>query len=79
MALERDRQADRLEELRRELSTEEQNLLVLRLDQQLSWDEIAAIVSSAAEPASAAVLRKRFERLKERLARLARERGLVRR
>ncbi len=78
-ALELDRQADKLAEIRRELSAEEQNLLVLRVDQQLSWDEIASIVGSGGEAASAPVLRKRFERLKQRIARLARQRGLVQR
>jgi RNA polymerase sigma-70 factor (ECF subfamily) len=78
-ALELDRQSDKLEELRRELSPEERNLLALRIDQQLSWDEIAAILASNSERVSVAVLRKRFERLKERIARMARERGLVKR
>jgi len=73
-----ERQADRLQELRQELSPEEQNLLVLRLDQRLSWDEVKAILDKAGEKASAAVLRKRFERLKERIARMARSRGLLR-
>jgi RNA polymerase sigma-70 factor, ECF subfamily len=77
-ALELDRQADQLAQLRRQLSADEQNLLVLRIDHQLSWDEIAAVLGSRGEAASAAVLRKRFERLKERIARLARQRGLVR-
>jgi RNA polymerase sigma-70 factor (ECF subfamily) len=35
--LERERRADALEELRRELSGDEQNLLALRIDQRLSW------------------------------------------
>jgi RNA polymerase sigma-70 factor, ECF subfamily len=77
--LEFEQQADRLQELRRELSPTEQNLLVLRLDQQLSWDEIAMVFSAADEPVSAAVLRKRFERLKARIGKLARKRGLVHR
>jgi len=75
--LEFQRQADRLQELRRELSPIEQNLLVLRVDQQLSWEEIATLFSAAGEPVSAAVLRKRFERLKARIGALARKRGLV--
>jgi len=78
-ALQRDRQTDRLQELRRNLSPEDQNLLVLRIDQRLSWDEVAAILAGAGESTSPAGLRKRFERLKERIARMARERGLVKR
>jgi len=69
--LELDRQSDQLEELRRELSPEEQNLLALRIDQQLSWEEVATVLPSAGEPPSVAMLRKRFERLKERIARMA--------
>ena len=78
-ALELDRQSDKLEELRRELSADEQNLLVLRIDQQLSWEEIAAILADSGERVSLPVLRKRFERLKERIGQLARKRGLVKR
>ena len=74
--LERERRADALEELRRELSGDEQNLLALRIDQRLSWDEIAIVLDDGV---SAAALRKRFERLKERVARMARARGLLRR
>ena len=72
--VERQRQA--LDALRAELTAEEQTLLVLRIDQQLSWEEIAEVMGDEA-PLEAAALRKRFERLKEKLTRLARERGLV--
>lgn len=68
----------RLDELRAELSPEDQTLLFLRVDQQLPWDEVAAVLSGAdAEPVDPAAVRKRFERLKEKLKKLARERGLV--
>lgn len=73
--VERQRQA--LDALRAELTEEEQTLLVLRIDQQLSWDEIAEVMGDAASPLDAVALRKRYERLKEKLTRLARERGLV--
>jgi len=76
-ALELARQSDRLQELRRNLSPEDQNLLVLRVDQRLSWEEVVAILGGGGETTSASVLRKRFERLKERIGRMARERGLV--
>lgn len=72
-----ERHAQGLDELRRELPAEDQNLLVLRLDQELAWEEIAAVISGGGAPVRAAALRKRFERLKERLARRARERGLL--
>jgi RNA polymerase sigma-70 factor (ECF subfamily) len=77
-AVRREREAEELAELRKHLTTEEQNLLVLRVELELDWNEIAEIVSSDGEPATAAALRKRFERVKDRIGRLARERGLVR-
>ena len=52
---------------------------MLRIDQQLSWEEIAAILADSGERVSLPVLRKRFERLKERIGQLARKRGLVKR
>jgi len=69
--IERDRQ--KLADLRAQLSPDEQTLLFLRLDQELSWDEVAEVLS----PLDAQTARKRFERLKERLAKLARERGYL--
>lgn len=72
-----ERQKQALDALRAELTEEEQTLLVLRIDQQLSWEEIAEVMGDATVPLDAAALRKRFERLKEKLTRLARERGLV--
>lgn len=72
-----DRQRSALAELREALSAEEQTLLALRIDQRLSWEEIAHVLSSEDVPVEPPALRKRFERLKERLGRLARARGLV--
>jgi RNA polymerase sigma-70 factor, ECF subfamily len=72
---ERRRQA--LEALREELSMEERSLLALRVDQELSWVETAAVLAREGERVEPAALMKRFERLKDRLAKLARERGLV--
>jgi len=69
---------ERLEELRRELEPQEHSLLILRLDRELSWEEIAAVLAEEGQPPLAsATLRKRFERLKERLTREARRRGLL--
>ena len=73
----RERQSAALEKLRADLSPEEQSLLVLRIDQELPWEDVAVILSAPGEPIAPAMLRKRFERLKERLARRAREEGLV--
>ena len=60
--------ADRLAEVRRTLTPEEQTLLILRIDRDLSWDEIAHVMSEAGAPrVESAALRKRFERLKTAL------------
>lgn len=72
-----ERQRDRLALLRESLTAEEQTLLTLRIDQALPWDDIAEVISAGGAPVDAATLRKRFERVKDRLARLARAHGLV--
>lgn len=76
---------DDLSRLRAELDDDDQALLILRIDRQLAWQEIAQIMidpedvkaeDAKAEDATlrrrAAALRKRFERLKERLGALLR-------
>ncbi|HSN91113.1 MAG TPA: sigma factor [Anaeromyxobacteraceae bacterium] len=68
---------DRLARLRDSLTPEEQTLLILRLDRDLSWDEVAEVLSRDADRVDPPALRKRFERLKEKLTRLAKEQGLV--
>jgi len=72
-----ERQRTALELLREELTAEEQTLLVLRIDQQLPWEDVAEVLTSDGAAPEPAALRKRFERLKDRLGRLARERGLA--
>ncbi|BDG10703.1 RNA polymerase sigma factor [Anaeromyxobacter paludicola] len=72
-----ERQRDALARLRAALSPEEQSLLTLRLEQQLPWGEIAQVLAADGAPASADTVSKRFERLKERLARLAKEQGFL--
>jgi len=80
-----------LARLRASLSVEEQTLLVLRVDRELEWEEIAEVLGpgpedddtppggGGARPAArrAAALRKRFERLKARLREEAMKNGLV--
>jgi len=73
----RSSRAPALEALRQALDPEEQALLTLRLDREMSWEEVAEVLAGEGRPASAVALRKRFERLKEKLARLAREYGLI--
>jgi len=68
---------ERLERLRAALTPDEQTLLVLRVDRELEWEEIAAILSEEGVPVASPALRKRFERLKEKLAGLARTERLI--
>ena len=68
-----ERQRAELETLRLLLSDEDQTLLVLRLDQELSWEEVAEVLALDGEPVEPATLRKRFARIKERLAEIIRE------
>lgn len=69
----------RVQRLREQLTSDEQALLTLRIDRNLEWREIARVLADeddldeAALARAAAGLRKRFERLKERLRRLAAE------
>ncbi|HVP67934.1 MAG TPA: sigma-70 family RNA polymerase sigma factor [Anaeromyxobacteraceae bacterium] len=63
--------------LRKGLSTEEQSLLVLRMDQRLSWAQIADVLSRDGTVVQPATVMKRFERLKARLGKMARRRGLL--
>jgi RNA polymerase sigma-70 factor (ECF subfamily) len=60
---------ERVAALRASLALDEQTLLVLRVDRGLSWREIAAVLD---DDQSEATLRKRYERLKDKLRRLAR-------
>jgi RNA polymerase sigma-70 factor, ECF subfamily len=60
-----------VERLRASLTAEEQTILILRVDRRLAWRDVARIMD-VGEPA----LRKRFERVKERLRDLAVEHGL---
>jgi RNA polymerase sigma-70 factor (ECF subfamily) len=69
---------DGVRALRERLDLDDQTLLVLRVDKDLGWRDIALVMLGAdADDASlarhAATLRKRFERIKERLRQLAAE------
>jgi RNA polymerase sigma-70 factor, ECF subfamily len=77
---------DRFAALRAQLTDDERELLVLRVDRALDWKDLARVLADAAEDggvddkqlaADAAKLRKRFERLKEKLRGLAIEAGLL--
>lgn len=74
---------DEFRKLREELDAEEQTLLILRVDRDLSWNEIATIMSEGEVDDDSeltrvsARLRQRFQKLKQRLRVLAQERGLL--
>ncbi len=68
---------DRLRKLRDMLDPEDQTMLVLRVDRELEWEEIASVLSDEGTPVTSAALRKRFERLKDRLGQMAKEQGLI--
>jgi RNA polymerase sigma-70 factor, ECF subfamily len=65
---------DAVAELRSQLTADEQTLLYLRIDQGMPWSELATVLG--AEPVA---LRKRFERLKDKLRVLAQSAGLLER
>lgn len=72
--------AGRREQLRRlaaTLTPEDQALIFLRAERELSWEECAEILSADGADVTPAALRKRWERLKERLGRMAKEEGLL--
>lgn len=69
---------DRVRALREQLDPDDQTLLVLRVDKDLGWRDIAQVLAgpdAAADDVDrlSATLRKRFERVKQRLRELADE------
>lgn len=75
---------DGLNRLREGLTPEEQILLTLRIDRQMPWDEITAILDADESEAvrldtkkRAALHRKRFQLLKDKLRKRAAEMGLL--
>lgn len=73
---------DRFAELRARLPPEEQTLLILRVSRDMSFKDIARVMSDepldeAAEQRAVAALRQRFATLKRRLRELAEEEGLL--
>jgi RNA polymerase sigma-70 factor (ECF subfamily) len=71
-----------LRELIESLDAEDQEILILRLDRRMSWKDIARATAEETDPDStldqrAATLRKRYERTKTLLKKLALERGLL--
>ena len=75
---------DRFAKLHAELDREEQTLLLLRVEKEMTWPEIAEVLRGPDEllseeelPSRAAALRQRFKRLKEKIRKIAREEGLL--
>jgi len=69
---------ERLAQLRETLDAEEKTLLILRVDRGLSWRDVAEVLmDEGASPPAEATLRKRFERLKVKLGKAARDQGLL--
>ncbi|MGC4092892.1 MAG: sigma-70 family RNA polymerase sigma factor [Polyangiaceae bacterium] len=74
---------DRFRALREQLDSEDQMLLVLRVDRELSWRDLALAMTGDTELDEAALvreaarLRKAFERVKIELRRLAEREGLL--
>jgi RNA polymerase sigma-70 factor (ECF subfamily) len=73
----------RMRQLREQLEPEEQTILMLRVDKELSWLELARVMADEAEPddatleREAARLRKRFQLVKGKLRKLAEAAGLL--
>jgi len=67
----------RLAALREHLSLDERTLLTLRSDRGMEWSEIAEVLSALGEKVESATLRKRYERLTQKLAEMARQQGLL--
>jgi RNA polymerase sigma-70 factor (ECF subfamily) len=77
---------DRIRELRERLPHEDQTILILHVDRDLPWREIALVMQDGGEPLDDAAidresarLRKRFERIKAELKALAEKEGLLKR
>lgn len=72
-----ERRWQQLLELRAGIAPEDETLLSLRVEQELSWAEIAGVLSTDAAPVDATAVRKRYERLRARLREKARLQGFV--
>jgi RNA polymerase sigma-70 factor (ECF subfamily) len=75
---------ERFRALRESLDPQERMLLLLRVDQRLSWEEVARVMSDGEESLTdsglkrrAAALRQQFQRIKTHLRDLAQEEGLI--
>jgi RNA polymerase sigma-70 factor (ECF subfamily) len=72
-----ERQVEHLAKLVAALPLDDRSLIALRIGQALPWAEIAAILSTEECPLDENTLSRRFSRVKERLARMARREGFL--
>lgn len=72
-----EREASALASLRRALPVRDRSLLTLVVDRGFTFAEAAEVMAEEGEPVAEATLRQRYHRLKVRLGRLARKRGLI--
>jgi RNA polymerase sigma-70 factor (ECF subfamily) len=75
---------ERFRALRESLDPQERMLLLLRVDQRLSWEEVARVMAEGDKPLTsaelkrrAAALRQQFQRIKTHLRSMAEEEGLI--
>lgn len=68
---------DAVTRLRESLDPDEQTLLILRLDRELAWTDVALVFAEGGGRVDEAALRKRFERIKNKLRKLAVDEGLL--
>lgn len=72
---------DGFRKLREQLDPDEQQLLTLRIDRDLAWNDIAEIIDDIDDPGeisrAAARLRQEFQKLKDRLRDMAVAEGLI--
>jgi RNA polymerase sigma-70 factor (ECF subfamily) len=66
-----------LERIRAELTPADQSLLTLRLDRDMSWSEVAQVMGVGDTAVVVAGLRKRYERIKDRLRKAAERDGVL--
>ncbi len=73
-----DRRQQQIQKLRESLDPDERTLLILRIDRGLSWKDVSHVISEqGGAPIEEAALRKRFERVRDKLAQRAKEEGLL--
>lgn len=72
-----ERQRSILQELRQNLTQEDQALIELRVGQGLAWEEIAQVLARDGDTPDPGTVAKRFERLKARLAEMLRSEGIM--